>query len=35
VLEPEEVAEVIVFLASEEAGGVNGEGITVAAGGLW
>jgi NAD(P)-dependent dehydrogenase (short-subunit alcohol dehydrogenase family) len=35
VLEPEEVAEVIVFLASEEASGVNGEGITVAAGGVW
>jgi NAD(P)-dependent dehydrogenase (short-subunit alcohol dehydrogenase family) len=28
------VAEVIVFLASEEASGVNGEAITVALGGL-
>ena len=34
VLKPEEVAEVIAFLASEESGGVNGEAITVALGGL-
>ncbi|HEY7196423.1 MAG TPA: SDR family NAD(P)-dependent oxidoreductase [Gaiellaceae bacterium] len=35
VLEPEEVAVVIAFLASDEAGGVNGETITVALGGGW
>ncbi len=35
VVTPEEVAEVIVFLASDAASGVNGEGITVALGGLW
>jgi NAD(P)-dependent dehydrogenase (short-subunit alcohol dehydrogenase family) len=35
VLEPREVAEVIAFLCSEAAGGVNGEAITVALGGLW
>jgi len=29
-----EVAEVIVFLASEESSGVNGEAITVALGGI-
>jgi len=34
VLEPKEVAEVIVFLASEESSGVNGEAITVALGGI-
>jgi NAD(P)-dependent dehydrogenase (short-subunit alcohol dehydrogenase family) len=34
VLTPEEVAEVIAFLASEESGGINGEAITVALGGL-
>ena len=33
VVTPEEVAEVIAFLASEESSGVNGEGITVALGG--
>lgn len=33
VLMPEEVAEVITFLASEESSGVNGEAITVALGG--
>ncbi|MDQ3857871.1 MAG: SDR family oxidoreductase, partial [Actinomycetota bacterium] len=35
VLEPEEVAAVIVFLATDEASGVNGEAITVALGGVW
>jgi NAD(P)-dependent dehydrogenase (short-subunit alcohol dehydrogenase family) len=34
VATPEEVAEVIAFLASEEASGVSGEAITVALGGL-
>jgi NAD(P)-dependent dehydrogenase (short-subunit alcohol dehydrogenase family) len=35
VVTPEEVAEVILFLASEESSGVNGEAITVALGGVW
>ncbi len=35
VLEPVEVARVIAFLCSEAAGGVNGEAITVALGGIW
>jgi NAD(P)-dependent dehydrogenase (short-subunit alcohol dehydrogenase family) len=35
VLEPREVAEVIVFLCGDAAGGVNGEAITVALGGVW
>jgi NAD(P)-dependent dehydrogenase (short-subunit alcohol dehydrogenase family) len=35
VLEPREVAEVIAFLCSAAAGGVNGEAITVALGGMW
>jgi NAD(P)-dependent dehydrogenase (short-subunit alcohol dehydrogenase family) len=35
VLEPREVAEVIVFLCSDAAGGLNGEAITVALGGIW
>jgi NAD(P)-dependent dehydrogenase (short-subunit alcohol dehydrogenase family) len=35
VLEPREVAQVIAFLCSEAAGGVNGEAITVALGGMW
>jgi NAD(P)-dependent dehydrogenase (short-subunit alcohol dehydrogenase family) len=35
VVTPEEVAEVIAFLASEEASGVNGESITVALGSVW
>jgi NAD(P)-dependent dehydrogenase (short-subunit alcohol dehydrogenase family) len=34
VVTPEEVAEVIAFLASEESGGVSGEAITVALGGI-
>src|SRR5579863_1673112 len=35
VLEPREVAQVIAFLCAEAAGGVNGEAITVALGGIW
>jgi NAD(P)-dependent dehydrogenase (short-subunit alcohol dehydrogenase family) len=35
VVTPEEVAEVIAFLASEESSGVNGEAITVALGTIW
>ena len=35
VVTPEEVAEVIAFLASEESSGVNGEAITVALGGTF
>ena len=35
VVTPEEVSEVIAFLASEAGSGVNGEGVTVALGGLW
>ena len=35
VVEPEEVAATIAFLASEEASGVNGETMTVALGGIW
>jgi NAD(P)-dependent dehydrogenase (short-subunit alcohol dehydrogenase family) len=35
VLEPREVAQMIAFLCSDAAGGVNGEAITVALGGIW
>ncbi len=35
VVTPEEIAATIAFLASDGASGVNGEGITVALGGLW
>ena len=35
VLEPREVAEVIAFLCTDAAGGVNGEAMTVALGGIW
>jgi NAD(P)-dependent dehydrogenase (short-subunit alcohol dehydrogenase family) len=35
VLAPSEVAEVIAFLASDEASGINAEAVTVALGGLW
>jgi NAD(P)-dependent dehydrogenase (short-subunit alcohol dehydrogenase family) len=35
VATPQEVAEVIAFLASEESSGVSGEAIMVALGGNW
>jgi NAD(P)-dependent dehydrogenase (short-subunit alcohol dehydrogenase family) len=35
VVDPEEVAAVICFLAGDKASGVNGEAITVAAGDVW
>jgi NAD(P)-dependent dehydrogenase (short-subunit alcohol dehydrogenase family) len=35
VVTAEEVAQAIAFLASDEASGINGEGITVALGGPW
>ncbi len=35
VATPQEVAEAIAFLASEESSGINGEAITVALGGFW
>ena len=35
VATPQEVAEAIAFLASEESSGISGEAITVALGGVW
>jgi NAD(P)-dependent dehydrogenase (short-subunit alcohol dehydrogenase family) len=35
VATPEEVAEMIAFLASEESSGVSGQAITVALGSIW
>ncbi|CAN5740307.1 SDR family NAD(P)-dependent oxidoreductase [soil metagenome] len=35
VLEPEEIARVIVWLASDDATAVNGEAVTAALGGVW
>ena len=35
VLEPEEIADTVSYLASDAASGVNGEALTVALGGLW
>jgi NAD(P)-dependent dehydrogenase (short-subunit alcohol dehydrogenase family) len=35
VATPQEVAEMIAFLASEESSGVSGQAITVALGGIW
>jgi NAD(P)-dependent dehydrogenase (short-subunit alcohol dehydrogenase family) len=35
VVTPEEVAEMIAFLASEESSGVSGEAIRVALGSVW
>ena len=35
VVEPQEVAEAIAFLASEESSGINGEAIRVALGSVW
>ncbi|MFM7785557.1 MAG: SDR family oxidoreductase, partial [Gammaproteobacteria bacterium] len=32
---PREVAELIAFLCSDAASGINGEAITVALGGVW
>jgi NAD(P)-dependent dehydrogenase (short-subunit alcohol dehydrogenase family) len=34
VLDPREVAQVILFLCSDASGGVNGQAITVALGGM-
>jgi NAD(P)-dependent dehydrogenase (short-subunit alcohol dehydrogenase family) len=35
VLAPQEVAEVIAFLASDQGSGINGEAVTVALGSVW
>ena len=35
VLAPREIADVIAFLASEEASGISGESLTVSLGGVW
>jgi NAD(P)-dependent dehydrogenase (short-subunit alcohol dehydrogenase family) len=35
VLNADEVAQTISFLASDAAAGINGEAVTVALGGLW
>ena len=35
VLVPDEIARVVVWLASDDAAGVNGEAVTVALGGVW
>jgi NAD(P)-dependent dehydrogenase (short-subunit alcohol dehydrogenase family) len=35
VLSPDEIADAIVFLASDAASGVNGEAMTIALGGTW
>ena len=35
VVTPQEVAEVIAFLASEESSGVSGQAVTVALGGIF
>ena len=35
VVTPQEVAEVIAFLASEESSGISGQALTVALGGVW
>jgi NAD(P)-dependent dehydrogenase (short-subunit alcohol dehydrogenase family) len=35
VVEPEEVADAIVFLASEQASAINGEVIRITHGGSW
>ncbi|MGH6880459.1 MAG: SDR family NAD(P)-dependent oxidoreductase, partial [Hypericibacter sp.] len=35
VLDPEEIAEVIGFLSSDAASGVNGEAMTVSLGSVW
>jgi NAD(P)-dependent dehydrogenase (short-subunit alcohol dehydrogenase family) len=35
VVTPEEVAETLAFLCSDEASGVNGEAVTVALGSIW